>query len=246
MANADVDPRTKRGHELVDSSPTGVTPPHKIRSDDGDFTCQLISALTDPRVVHALTNIMVKPLLEQLEAKDHQIKDLTTEVSNLKSEVVNLQNAVDELEQYGRRNAVRVWSPSLPETPGEDTDALIINVAAKAGIQLPPNTIGRSHRVGRPSAGKTRPIIVKFTGYNAPKMLYDARKNCPGVYISEDLTRIRSNILYKARLERKAGRFQHCWTTDGRINIRLPDESKRVITTLAELDRLIDDHPLPR
>lgn len=243
MASADVDPR-KRTIEQIASSPTGLTPPQSRPKLDGDFTAQLVKALCDPRVVHALTDILVSPLLEQLEAKDEQIKELSAEVTGLRSEVDHLTNAVDELEQYGRRNAVRIWSRSMPERPGENTDDLVQDYARQAGIELPPHSIARSHRVGKPSAGKVRPIIVKFATYNTRKLVYDARKNCTDVFVSEDLTRVRSSILYKARLERKAGRFKHCWTTDGRINIRMPDDTKQVVTTLAQLDRLIDDHPL--
>lgn len=236
----------KRPHEQVAASPTGVTPPHsRIRPDD-DFTLILVSALGDPRVVQALTEILVRPLLDQLDSKDRLIQDLTMEVKDLKSEVDGLKDAVDELEQYGRRNAVRIWSKNMTELPGENTDELVLGYARKAGVDLPPNSIGRSHRVGRPAPNKVRPIIVKFISYNIRKSIYDARKKVPNVFVSEDLTSARSSILYKARLERSAGRFKHCWTTDGRINIRLLDDKKHVITTQAQLDRLIDDHPLPQ
>lgn len=243
MAQPDSDPR-KRGLDEVSASPTGLTPP-QTRLKESDFTQHLIDALTDPRVVHNLTDILVKPLLDEMKRKDEAIQELSAEVTTLKAEVSSLKDAVDELEQYGRRNAVRIWSKDMPEKPGENTDVLVRDFAQKAGVDLPPNSISRSHRVGRPAPGKVRPIIVKFSGYNLRRMVYDARKNCPGVYVSEDLTAIRSSIHFKARQERAAGRFKHCWTTDGRINIRLPDDSKHVITTQSQLDRLIDDHPLP-
>lgn len=243
MASADADPR-KRTHEHIASSPTGVTPPHSRPRSEIDFTHQLVNALCDPRVVHTLTEILVKPLLDQLAEKETQINDLTNEVKVLKGEVNELKNSVDELEQYGRRNAVRIWSKSMTETPGEDTDEIVRQYARKAGVDLPPNSIGRSHRVGRPSAGKVRPIIVKFTGYNIRRLVYGARKSCPDVFVSEDLTRTRSRIYYNARQERTAGRFKHCWTTDGRINIRFHDDTIRVITTQAQLDCLIDEYPI--
>ena len=133
----------------------------------------------------------------------------------------------------------------MNELPREIIDQIVMAYAQKVGVQLSPNSIGRSHRVGRPRPGKTRPIIVKFTTYNTRRMLYDARKNCNDVYVSEDLTRLRSSIFYKVRLERNVWRFKHCWTTDGRINIRMHDDSTHVLTTLAQLDRLIDDTPIP-
>lgn len=237
---------SKRGLDEIDHSPTGVSPPtNRSRTGDPDFTTMLLNALADTRVVTTLTAILTKSLSEQLEAKDRQIQELQTEVTDLKDETAKLKDAVDELEQYGRRNAVRIWSKKMPECPGEDTDQLVMEYAEKVGVQLPPNSIGRTHRVGKPAPGKVRPIIVKFTTYNTRKMLYDARKSCNDVYVSEDLTGVRSSIFYKARLERNYGRFKHCWTTDGRINIRLQDDSRHVITTQAQLDKLIDDTPLP-
>lgn len=242
MAHPELDPR-KRCLEEVGGSPTGLTPPQS-RLKESDFTLHLIEALTDPRVVHNLTDILVKPMLDEMKRKDEVIQELSAEVTSLKAEVSTLKDAVDELEQYGRRNAVRIWSKDIPEKPGEDTDVLVRDIAKKAGVDIPPNGISRSHRVGRPAPGKVRPIIVKFSTYNIRRTVYDARKNLAGVFVSEDLTRIRSSIYFKARQERAAGRFKHCWSSDGRINVRLLDDTKHVITTQAQLDRLIDDNPL--
>ena len=66
------------------------------------------------------------------------------------------------------------------------------------------------------------------------------------VFVSEDLTQARSKVFYNARLERRAGRFLHVWTRDGRINIRLHDKTVRVITLMAELDDLVDETPIPQ
>jgi len=233
---------------LSDSSSTGETPPAKVKNTTKevlDFTSSLIIALSDPTVVETLAVIINKSLQAQIAEKDQQILDLQAEVNSLKAETTRLVDAVDELEQYGRRNAVRIWSKTMPEHPGENTDQLVMAYAMKIGVELPPNSIGRSHRVGRPRQGQTRPIIVKFTSYNVRRMLYNARKTCNDVYVSEDLTRKRSNIFYKSRLERNVGRFKHCWTSDGRIHIRLHDDSMHVVTTLSQLDKLIDDTPIP-
>lgn len=236
----------KRTLEQVDKSPTGETPPAaKLKLVHDNFTVNLVAALQDERVCEALRDILLRPLQQKLKAKDEQITELTAQVDSLKHDVSSLKDAVDELEQYGRRNALRIWSNSMPERPDEDTDQLVLAYAKQVGVDLPAEAIGRSHRVGRPAKGKPRPIIVKLTSYNMRRRLYNARKGCDDYFVSEDLTRLRSNILYKARLERKHGRFKHCWSTDGRINIRLADDTRHSITTLAELDDLIDDTPMP-
>ena len=75
-------------------------------------------------------------------------------------------------------------------------------------------------------------------------MEYGARKQCQNVYVSEDLTRRRSHLLYLARVERKAGRFKHCWSHDGRILVRLHDDRVRGVTTTGELDKLVNETPV--
>ena len=111
-------------------------------------------------------------------------------------------------------------------------------------VKLSPWDIGRSHRVGKPTQDKSRPIIAKFSTYGARSRMYGARKQCQDVYVSEDLTRRRSHLLYLARVERKAGRFKHCWSHDGRILVRLHDARVRGVTTTGELDKLVNKTPI--
>ena len=63
------------------------------------------------------------------------------------------------------------------------------------------------------------------------------------VYIHTQLYR-RSHLLYLARVERKAGRFKHCWSHDGRILVRLHDDRVRGVTTTGELDKLVNETPV--
>ena len=74
--------------------------------------------------------------------------------------------------------------------------------------------------------------------------VYGARKQCQDVYVSNDLTRRRSHLLYLARVERKAGRFKHYWSHDGRILVRLHDDRVRGVITTGELDKLVNETPV--
>ena len=117
-------------------------------------------------------------------------------------------------------------------------------------MELAPHEISRSYRVGRNQVAanankKPRPIIVKFSSYNARKRFYSARKQLKDCYISEDLTKTRSNLFYVARQERKKGRFLHAWTDDGIIKIRLRTDNRVIsITNEWQLQRLIRDIPM--
>ena len=106
-----------------------------------------------------------------------------SEILNLKSELSHSYNAYNrvsedlaELQQYTRRNALRITNPAWPEDPNEDTDKLVISLANALDVDIQPFEISRSHRVGKPRAGYQRPILVKFIGYRTRERLFKARK----------------------------------------------------------------------
>ena len=146
---------------------------------------------------------------------------LKTKVKALENDVSRLTNGQDELEQYGCRNSIRIWTDE-PEKQGEDTDSIVMDYAKKAGVTISSSDISRSQRVGRPpipkrnNQKKPSPIIVKLTSYNTRQKVYESRKKIDGTYVREDLTK----LLYQVRQERKNARFLHCWTNDGGIKIR--------------------------
>lgn len=236
---------------LEKSSPTNESPPQSRQRtetpplDLAVFTNMLVDALRDPRVSEVLHEYWTDAVHSALADTNTRIDYLEREVNESQSKLQKAEAMIDELEQYSRRNALRIWFPQ-PETGGEDTDKLVLDYAQKVGVEVKSSEIGRSHRVGslRGNRSKPRAVIVKFTTYNTRRKLYDARKICPDVFVSEDLTQSRSKVFYNARLERRAGRFLHVWTRDGRINIRLHDNTIKVITLMSELDSLVDQTPI--
>jgi cell division protein FtsL len=93
-----------------------------------------------------IVSIKVEKAVQPLEEK---IRHLQTENSKLFLQI-------DELEQYGRRPIVRVTR--VPENQGEDTASLILDITKKAGIELEPDEIINSHRVGNPYKRWTWPL----------------------------------------------------------------------------------------
>ena len=103
-------------------------------------------------------------------------------------------------------NTLRISDPALIEKTGEDTDKLVLDLARQLGVPFEPWEISRSHRVGAPHLAKPRPIIVSFIGYEPTMRLYSARRvirervgEFVGVFINEDLTKLTSELAYKAR-----------------------------------------------
>lgn len=177
---------------------------------------KLVTKLTE-----RLKDAVVQTLSESLKAAEDRIGILNSEIEHLKSRVDKSSKCNDDLEQYTRRNSIRVFG--IKEVKGEDTDDQVIRVFKdKLGVDVSKGDIDRSHRVGEqpePSQDGTvrwRPIIVKFVSYREKRKVYEKKKLLKGtrITIREDLTARRLEVWRAA-----VGRFgvRNTWTTDGRI-----------------------------
>ena len=122
---------------------------------------------------------------------------------------------IDSLEQYGRRNCVLVHG--IPEKKDEDTDVLFTEtIQQHLNISIKPRDIDRTHRIGKPTEGKNRPIIAKFARYNKRRTVFLNKKafKGSGFILTESLTRRRVDMLNAART--KFGK-DNVWTTDGEV-----------------------------
>ena len=78
-----------------------------------------------------------------------------------------LQDDYDNLEQYSRRNCLRIHG--VPEIQGENTDNEAVNIFKnKLQVNIKSEHLDRSHRLGKyrlagQANSRPRPIIVKFT-----------------------------------------------------------------------------------
>ena len=144
MADENKETTSKREYGEVDSSP-GMTPPCKLIQADPEtkaFTYSFLGTLGDDRVVDALKKILLQQMIDIIKEKDEKIKSLTenvetlkTKVNALQSDVSRLTNGQDELEQYERRNSIRIWTDE-PEKQGEDTESIVMDYAKKAGVTI--------------------------------------------------------------------------------------------------------------
>ncbi len=72
--------------------------------------------------------------------------------------------------------------------------------AQKFKLNLTAGDIDICHRKGKPKADYNRRIIIKFTNYKARQMVYEARRNIgDGIFVQENLTRLRDQLAYEAR-----------------------------------------------
>lgn len=203
-----------------------------------------------------LSNKTTCDQLGQLQSSSSQslqksVQELTSVVSELKEELESSRDKYDDLEQYSRRNNIRI--AGIPETDSQATESLVCN-ALNQYLESPifPTDIARCHRIFRPSAAVNprsvpKDIIVKFVSYKIKasllskmpmeKLRADNLTKPPDgrIYVSDDLTRTRSKIFFKTRKFKKMKQIKDTYSRDGRIIIKTKTDRALHVTTEKEL-----------
>ncbi|KAE8751880.1 hypothetical protein FOCC_FOCC001357 [Frankliniella occidentalis] len=197
-----------------------------------------------------LESLIAKIVQDALKPLTGSLKTLTDEVVNLKKElkakddkIDKLENFVetrlDELEQYGRRNNLRIFG--VQEKEDENTDDIVIDLAQKMGVEIDGSFIDRSHRVGK-RGSPNRPIIVKFIGYGPRSEIFGAKKKLINtkITIREDLTVRRLQVMKEAMA--KYG-MKRVWTRDGVIKINVGLKYPEGVRTKDQLGTVLMQFP---
>ena len=223
----------------------------------------LLSEEVISKIVHAVSTAIVENVTNEVykainfdsQLESEKVVALEAKVKVLENQLASYQNALEEHEQYSRRNCLRIHG--IVEKPDEQTDDVVIKlIRDKLEIAIRPEDLDRSHRVPvraqdlgdrrRPHHGREvaddlspppKPIIIKFARYNVRQQVYAARHNLKGtkVYIHEDLTRERSKLVYQAR---NHDMVKKIWTNDGRISVLTKNDKKVKIRTINDLNKL--------
>lgn len=152
-------------------------------------------------------------LLDDINAiVQNQIAPLTARVKSLETDNENLRHQIDDLEQYGRRPLVRF--SGFPENERENTTDIVLQATAACGINLGPEDVERSHRVGKFGSNQSKPrqIIMRLRSVDTKFLLLKSAKNFrknenyKHISVNEDLTKLRSQLAYFARQTVKNGR----------------------------------------
>ena len=114
-----------------------------------------------------------------------------------------LLQRLDDLEQYSRRNTLRLTGIKAEVPPGETTDNIVMNIAEEMGVTLNPSDIDRSHFNSPPDPSKGRELLVKFVRHTDKVRFISKRKQLKSkpeslhknVFVNEDLTKTRYRLL---------------------------------------------------
>ena len=190
--------------------------------------------LSENAMITAIIDGVVEGLTTTVHNLQSQVNELQKENADLKQRVTLLETKADAAEQYSRRNCLRI--SGVPEDSSENTDVYVIDMARAIDVEVKLDEIERSHRVGPMKTGRPRDIIVKFTSYRVRRKVYGERtkakvRGYAGVFINEDLTKSRKELLMKARRMVKNNLMKSAWSSDGAILVRdLSDTKHRILS----------------
>lgn len=132
------------------------------------------------------------------------------------------------------------------------TEVLFMKFCAdRLGVNICHEDISVCHRLKKLHAVQHPPVIVRFTSRKARAAVLAARNklrpsrsignasSTVPVYINEHLTKRTSQLFAEARKVMKAKRINKTWTYNGRVVVKLRDETIRTINSLTELESLV-------
>ena len=207
-------------------------------SDLHNIVLQLKTMLSDE--IESTIQIVFKTELEN--AVKGSIQGFIDEIDTSKKENAQLRDEVDSLEQYGRRELMRF----IVENRMENTTTIVTDIVNSIDKDYQNGDVIRSHRVGNPNRSARnghklgpRQIIVRVKDPLIKRRILKCTKllkesEYTHVRVSEELTKRRNAIAYKARQLKKASFVANTWTMDGKIFIK--NNQDRISTINTELD----------
>ena len=120
-----------------------------------------------------------------------------------------------------------------------NTDKIVTAICKKSlNINLSEDDISRSHIIVKPNSGGNIQIICKLKNWKIKNTVYQSKKKLKNssIFITEDLTRYRQQIVQELSKAKKAKKVHSFWTNDGRIFAKLSERgSKFMIRSLEDL-----------
>ena len=178
-------------------------------------------------------NETIKLLKDELQSLKGELAESKSLVNAVKAENVQLKQALnltnfklDNLEQYGRRENLRIHNIPEPLTNIEDGEEKVLKLAEALKINLSSIEIQRAHRLGKKKTNmKPRPIIVRFQSYKKRSEFLYRKSNLKNheefhsAFISEDLTPTRAKLLRYLK-EECDNNFVLIHTLNGKIRFK--------------------------
>ncbi|KAL8625812.1 hypothetical protein ACOMHN_012404 [Nucella lapillus] len=182
------------------------------------FLTAALTTAVSVAVTEAMKEI-TKTTKETLSMHLQQAKATSSE-RRLLSAVTTLTYENDRLQQYSRRESIRIHG--IKTATGETAESVekkALEVFTAVGADVKPEDLAAVHRAVKEKKG-SRPILVKFVSRRKRREVMERKKvlrekeEHRGTYLNDDLTPLRARLL--GMVQRLDG-IQKAWTVDGRI-----------------------------
>ena len=204
----------------------------RSKCDELDKKCERLEVSSGEMksAVQANKSDIVELLSTQQTNKQDSTK-MSATVESLQTEMKALKSEVDRLEQFSRRDNLRMYGvPHSGNAEFENYDTCakavtdILN-SADGPKQWTTDDIARAHRVGQSLNGKPKPMIVKFNRWKDKMAILSDRKfrdslERRGVKVVSDLTRQQAEVVAAAKRDGKVAFFKRGKLT---VEPRRPD-----------------------
>ena len=119
-------------------------------------------------------------LANSVKLIQEHVRKLQESNVNLRKQNSILEGNIDDLEQYGRRQSLRIYGVPLSDgETSEDVCNIVLRLISDANIAVPMNFVDRAHRIGKAMVKdgvKKQGIIVHFNNFHFRTIFYRARK----------------------------------------------------------------------
>lgn len=202
-----------------------------IKKEYLDTVASAVGNTVNSRIMDLISNLTeqineLKSEIQELRNQKNEVIVLKTELDRVKEENASLTQALEEkqemLEQYTRRNSIRVFG--VTEDRHEDCEEKVLKLfRQKLNVNISPDRIDNCHRTGKYIQDGKRGIIVKFATFKDKMEIFKNKRMLKGtgVIVTEDLTKERVRLLKTAR---DAHDVNNVWTHLGRICVKIDNK----------------------
>ena len=160
-------------------------------------------------------------ILAEFWVLKEEFSKLKNENKCLRAENCQLRKQLNDFEQHSRKINIRIFN--IEEKEDESNEQLEKNISSlfvnKLKLGHLHNVIDVTHRVGKKTEGKHRPVIVRLAQRRYVSQILQARKLLKGtrIGISEDLTRENIKLFNQCRKNEK---YKDVWIRNGKIFVK--------------------------
>ncbi|XP_069114268.1 uncharacterized protein [Argopecten irradians] len=132
---------------------------------------------------------------------------------------IKLAGSLSELEQYGRRNSLRLHNVPLTTEDLRKTDSIIVKLVNEnlhnedVAITIDEEDINRSHIIGKINKAGKAQLICRFRNWKIKNKMYKAKSllknNANKIFVTEDLTKARQELIQHLSQSRMDGFLLH-------------------------------------